>query len=83
MAVLVEPAAVAGGPGTELKKLLRVLGFATCGRCAERAAEMDAKGCDWCAENLSTILGWLREVKLPFFETGARLLIRRAIARAR
>lgn len=41
----------------------------------------------WCAANLETIVGWLREEaekrKLPFIDAAARLLVRRAIANAR
>jgi hypothetical protein len=51
------------GPGTELKKLLARLGIVAkpgC-KCHWRAAEMDQQGPDWCAANISTITGWLRE----------------------
>jgi hypothetical protein len=53
------------GPGTELKKLLaawplRIVATPNCS-CNARAAEMDRKGCDWCEENIDTIIGWLRE----------------------
>jgi hypothetical protein len=48
---------------------------------------MDENGPDWCEENLETIVGWLQEEakrrKLPFVRTGARLLVRYAIRRAR
>jgi len=78
-----------GGPGTELKKLLASVGITSTPDCAcnARAAEMDRNGSDWCAENESTIVGWLREQAeargLPFIEVAARLLIRRAIRNAR
>ena len=77
------------GPGTELKQLLGRLGIAPkpgC-KCLARAEEMDRRGCDWCAANLPLIVGWLREEatrrKLPFIESVASLLVRRAIHTAR
>lgn len=79
------------GPGTELKKLLSKVGITTKPGCAcnRRARVMDEKGCDWCAENLSTIVGWLKEehtrqkIMIPFSETAVSLLVRYAIRRAR
>ncbi len=79
------------GPGTELKKLLKKVGITTSPGCAcnKRARVMDEKGCDWCAENLSTITAWLKEehtrqkIMLPFSETAVSLLVRYAIRRAR
>ena len=79
------------GPGTELKKLLKKIGITTSPGCAcnKRARVMDEKGCDWCAENLSTITAWLKEehtrqkIMLPFSETAVSLLVRYAIRRAR
>jgi hypothetical protein len=49
---------------------------------------MDRNGCDWCARNIDTIVGWLREEASRrgarvFFEPAARMLVRRAIAKAR
>lgn len=78
-----------GGPGTELKKLLAKAGLTASPDCScnARAAEMDARGCDWCEDNLDTIVGWLREQAqargLPFLGAAGRLLVRRAIANAR
>ncbi len=81
------------GPGTELKKLLA--GFplyikTTPGcKCNERAKHMDRMGCDWCEQNIDTIVGWLKEehenrkVLLPFSENLASVLVKRAIAKAR
>ena len=79
----------AGGPGTELKRLLARVGITASPDCAcnARAAEMDRQGVDWCEANVETIVGWLREQAtargLPFFKAAARLLVRRAIANAR
>lgn len=79
------------GPGTELKKLLSKIGITTkpgC-QCNQRARVMDEKGADWCAENLSTIVGWLKEeharqkILIPFSETAVSLLVKYAIRRAR
>ena len=79
------------GPGTELKKLLKKIGITTSPTCScnARARTMDERGCDWCAENLSTIVGWLKEeharqkIMIPFSETAVSLLVRYAIRRAR
>jgi len=77
------------GPGTELKALLAWFGIVATGDCAcnARAAEMDARGPDWCEANIDTIVGWLREQAaergLPFVDVAGRLLVRRAIRNAR
>jgi hypothetical protein len=77
------------GPGTELKKLLSRIGItpkAKC-KCLARAVEMDIRGCDWCATNVPTIVGWLREEatsrRLPFVDAAGTVLVRRAISNAR
>jgi hypothetical protein len=48
---------------------------------------MDARGVAWCADNVETIVGWLREEsqrrKLPFIAPAARLLVKAAIKNAR
>jgi hypothetical protein len=48
---------------------------------------MDLSGPDWCAANIDTIVGWLREQAqargLPFLDAAGRLLVRRAIRNAR
>jgi hypothetical protein len=79
-----------GGPGTELKNLLRWLLIdpdqAGC-QCAAHAAEMDRRGVAWCAENAATIVGWLRDEAarrgLPFADLAAARLVRLALWRAR
>lgn len=82
----------AAGPGTELKKLLKRMFFEADKKCLchKRAAAMDSLGPDWCEQNIETVVGWLREAAaersvagLLFTETGARILIRRAIRNAR
>jgi hypothetical protein len=79
----------AGGPGTELKKLLSRVGITstpTC-KCNARAAEMDRQGCDWVEANVDTVVGWLREEAtkrgLPFVDMAGRMLVKRAIKNAR
>jgi len=77
-----------GGPGTELKKLLRLVGIKDKGgcRCNSRAREMDRQGADWCRENIDLIVSWLREEakarKLPFSAVATKLLVRIAIKKA-
>lgn len=73
------------GPGQELRELLKKIGIKatpTC-KCAIHALEMDVRGPDWCASNMETILGWLREEarkrKLPFNHLLAGLMVKRAI----
>lgn len=51
----------ASGPGTELKKLLDLMGLyakASCG-CSDRAVKMNQKGIAWCRENKQEIVDWL------------------------
>jgi hypothetical protein len=75
--------------GTALKSLLASFGIAASPNCPcnVRAAEMDDRGCDWCEENIDTIVGWLREEAtkrgLPFLDAAGRLLVKRAIRNAR
>lgn len=78
-----------GGPGTELKKLLKRFGIVaspTCS-CNNRAQEMDMYGCDWCEQNMTKIVSWLRgeasKRKLPFADFVGRTLVKLAIAKAR
>lgn len=80
--------AARGGCGTELKKLLALLGIVPKGcNCNAHVRRMDLLGPDWCSAEIEQIVGWLREEaakrKLPFIEFAARLLVRRAIAIAR
>ena len=84
-----QPAPPAHGPGTELKKLLALIGITAAPDCAcnAHAAEMDRQGVEWCAANLDTIVGWLREQAtargLPFLDAAGKMLVRRAIRNAR
>jgi hypothetical protein len=79
---------ISSGPGTELKRLLASAGiFSGDCQCEARAREMDARGPDWCTENIKTIVGWLAEEARkrvsPFPELSAWVLVRAAIAAAR
>lgn len=51
------------GPGTCLALLLKEIGVEPDGdcKCFQRAQAMDANGLDWCRENVSTIVSWLKE----------------------
>jgi len=83
------PPAPTHGPGTELKKLLKLVGITASPDCScnARARTMDEKGCDWCEQNLDEIVGWLREEAakrgLPFVDLAGRMLVNRAIKNAR
>jgi hypothetical protein len=76
-------------PGTALKSILAKIGITAAPGCScqRHAAEMDARGCDWCEQNIDTIVGWLREEAtkrgLPFIDAAGRLLVKRAIRNAR
>ena len=81
--------ATAGGPGTELKALLRRIGIrptASC-KCNSHARRMDREGVDWCERNTDTIIAWLAAESarrgLPFVRPAAMAIIRLAIRRAR
>jgi hypothetical protein len=80
-----------GGPGTELSALLagwpfRIKPEPGC-PCKGNAAKMDARGCDWCEQNIGTITVWLREEAarrgFPYIEALAQTLVGKAIKRAR
>lgn len=79
------------GPGTELKKLLAgwplYLKTSEGCSCNRHAAQMDAWGCDECERRIDEIVGWLRDEaakrRLPFVDAAGRMLVRRAIKKAR
>lgn len=80
---------VAAGPGTELKKLLRLVQLEaspTCS-CNARAAQMDIWGPDECERRMDEIVGWLEEEaqnrRLLFVRAAAVQVVRLAIRRAR
>jgi hypothetical protein len=77
------------GVGTELKKLLKIVGITaspTCS-CNARAKTMNENGIQWCEDNKDTILGWLEEEankrNLPFSSYLATILINFAIKKAK
>ncbi|NDD84470.1 hypothetical protein EBZ38_09410 [bacterium] len=77
------------GVGTELKKILKMIGITaspTCS-CNARAKIMNENGIKWCEENIYTILGWLKEEankrNLPFSSYLATSLINLAIKKAK
>lgn len=87
--VIMPPKVPAGGPGTELKRLLSLAGFTEvpgC-KCNERAKIMDLRGVEWCEQNIDKIVGWLREEatkrRLPFLDAAGRVLVRQAIRNAK
>ena len=75
-----------GGPGAELKKLLKMIGIVatpTC-QCNQRAKHMDKMGCQWCRDNEEEICDWMQEEAqkrgMLFVRSVARLMLKRAIA---
>jgi len=83
--------APAHGPGTELSRLLERFGIEptpTC-KCRAKAAQMDAWGADECGKpaRVDEVVAVMREEAakrgLPFIDSVGRLLVRRAISRAR
>ena len=77
------------GPGTILSSMLATIGIKSTANCSCRrhALEMNAKGPEWCERNMATILDWLRREsekrKLPFVESLAKMLVKRAIRQSR
>lgn len=73
------------GPGTILSNMLSYIGINSSPNCSckQRAIEMNTKGPDWCENNISIIIEWLREESnkrnLPFIETIAKMIVLRAI----
>jgi len=84
-----KPPPVVGGPGTELKALLKSFGILAKPNCAcnKRAAAMDKNGCAWCEQHIEDIDRWLAEEakkrKFPYFSMAGKMLIKLAIRRAR
>lgn len=77
------------GPGTELKKLIawfHVSDGDSC-KCNDRILKMNRWGPDQCEKNMDTVIRWLRHSAathgIPFYEIGVRLLVKKAISKAR
>jgi hypothetical protein len=82
------PPAPPAGAGTELKKLLGLIGIKAtpnC-KCNARARRMDLEGIQWCKDNVELISGWLAEESanrgLPYIALAGRRLIKFAIRKA-
>jgi hypothetical protein len=77
------------GPGSILSGMIASMGIKTTPTCSckKHAIEMNENGCDWCEQNMSTILKWLKEESakrnLPFIETVAKMMVQRAIRTSR
>lgn len=77
------------GPGTQLSKMIKSLGFHMSDSCSCRrhAINMNEKGNDWCEQNIDTIVGWLdQEAKnrgLPFVKMVGKVMVNRAIKKSR
>jgi len=77
------------GPGSILSGMIAAMGIKTTPTCSckRHAIEMNEKGNDWCEQNMTTILGWLKQEsekrKLPFIETVAKMIVSRAIKTSR
>lgn len=80
----------AGGPGTEMTKMINRLGLGSdCGRCKALAAEMDAKGPQWVRQNFECVVSRtvsnaknLGHRMGPVRRAGVRSLVRRAIRKS-
>ena len=76
-------------PGTVLSKMIKSVGIHMTDSCSckRHALEMNARGNNWCEENIDTIIGWLREEAntrgIPFVDVLGKLLIGRAIKKSR
>lgn len=77
------------GPGSILASMFSAIGIKsspTCS-CRRHALEMNAKGIEWCEENLDTICGWLQEEckkrSIPYVDAVARMVVNRAINKAK
>ncbi len=77
------------GAGTELKKLLSLVGITASPNCScnKRAKAMDDRGISWCENNISLIVDWLQEEatkrKLPFIRYAGTKIVKLAIHRAK
>jgi len=82
---------IGNGAGTKLKAKLAKLGFeitSNC-KCEARAMAMDAMGIEWCENNLTTIMAWLKEEAVRrklgaiFVPVLVKILVKKAIKEAK
>lgn len=84
-----KPEHIKEGVGTELKKLLKLVGITASPNCScnHRATLMNNSGIQWCIDNREEILDWLAEEAkkrgLPFLRYGANKVLSLAIYRAK
>jgi hypothetical protein len=85
----VQKVEIESGVGTELKKLLKLIGITaspTCS-CNARAKTMNENGIQWCEDNKDTIIGWLEEEankrNLLFSHIGAKIMLNLTIKKAK
>jgi len=77
------------GPGSILTGMISSLGIKSSSNCSCRrhALEMNDNGPDWCEQNMTTILSWLKEEShkrsLPYVEMVAKAMVQRAINKSR
>lgn len=77
------------GVGTELHKILSRMGISETSacKCKSRVALLNQWGPQHCAENIETIVGWLKQEAgkrgLPFLKPFGHLLVKRAIHNAK
>jgi hypothetical protein len=79
---------ISSGAGTELKKLLKMVGITSSPNCScnARARTMDDNGILWCKNNQELIVSWLKEEaskrRLPFANFVGKKIVKLAISRA-
>ena len=79
---------ISSGAGTELKKLLKMVGITSSPNCScnARARTMDENGILWCKNNQELIVSWLKEEaskrRLPFANFVGKKIVKLAISRA-
>jgi len=77
------------GPGTILTNMIKTLGIKSSSSCSCRrhALKMNAKGADWCKDNLGEICAWIKEEskkrKIPYVETVVKIMVNRAINKSK
>jgi hypothetical protein len=68
------------GPGSNLSKMISLLGIENCPRCRERAKQMDEWGIKGCEKHMEKIVGWLCEGRdTPAMRAVARASVTAAI----